>query len=122
MNELDLRERLKMVEVALDHFYKTDTETLLREYQRYLEEKDRNLRTAATRQVDSDQARAYFGTIPEKCRNNKSLEMKQEMLRALSEEDFVELRQKQITSHPALEAEISSMYEFCLKMKRMMSV
>ncbi len=109
-----------MLEAALDHFYDTDTDTLLSEYKQYLDTKSEAESAPPPGPVDRDAAIAYFGVIPDKCANNKPLEMKKEMLEALSEEDFMVLCTEQARSHPEIEAEIRSMFDFCLKMKRMM--
>ncbi len=118
--ELPFKEKLEMLEAALDHFYDTNTETLLSEYQCYLDKKQEAARAALKGPPDRDEAIAYFASIPDKCNNNASLEMKPEMLEALSEEDFIALCAEQTKSHPKIEAEIRSMFDFCLKMKRMM--
>jgi hypothetical protein len=70
--------------------------------------------------VDRETALAYFSIIPEKCRNDESLEMKREMLGALSEDDFRALGEEQSTAHPELSKEIRSMIDFCIKFKRLL--
>jgi len=113
-------EKLEMLEAALDHFYNMDTETLLRKYERYLDKKKEAKNAPPPGPVNRETAIAYFGVIPDKCSNNNPLEMKQEMLEALSEEEFSILCNEQVKSHPEIETEIRSMFDFCLKMKRMM--
>ncbi len=120
MKELTPEEKLEMLEAALDHFYDTDTKTLLAEYKGYLDGKQEAENALPKGPVDRETAIAYFGTIPDKCNNNKPLEMKQEMLGALSEEEFAALCSEHANSHPEIETEIRSMFDFCLKMKRMM--
>ena len=120
MKKLTTQEKLEMLDAALDHFYDTDTETLIKEYKRYLDKKQEAKTSRPPGPVDRETAVAYFGAIPDKCYNNKSLEMKQEMLEALSEEEFNVLCAEQVKSHPEIEKEIQSMFDFCSKMKRMM--
>lgn len=109
-----------MLEGALDHFYDTDVDTLLREYTRYLGKKRDAENPVQKAPMGREEAIAYFSAIPDKCKNNEPLEMKQEMLRALTEEEFAALCDEQAQSHSDIAAEIRSMFDFCLKMKRMM--
>ena len=111
-------DKMAMIEAALDHFYGIDTETLLHNYQRYLDKK-KEPRTPPG-PVDRETAIAYFGAIPEKCNRSESIEMKIEMLNALSEADFQALCEEQVKSHPKIETDIRSMFDFCLKFKRML--
>lgn len=116
MKALPPEEKLQMIEDALDHFYDIDTETLVRNYQEYLDTK----MGAASRPMDRETAIAYFGAVPDNCYGNKPLDMKPEMLRALSEEEFQALCEEQAKSHPDVQQEIRSMFDFCLRIKRLL--
>jgi len=115
-----LEDKLEIIEAALDHFYDTDVDTLLSEYKRYLDRKQDRENALSHGPVEREQAIAYFGTVPLKCKNNMPLEMKQEMLGALSEEELMVLCAEQTNTYPEMETEIQSMFDFCLKMKAMM--
>jgi hypothetical protein len=120
MKEQTAAEKLEMLEAALEHFFDTDTDTLLREYQSYLDKKREAENAPPPEPVDRKTALAYFDIIPERCRNDESLEMKREMLGVLSEDDFHALGEEQSAAHPELGKEIRSMVEFCIKFKRLL--
>ncbi len=119
MKEQTAEKKLEMLEAALAHFFDTDADTVLSEYQAHLDKKMEK-EIAARTPVDRKTALAYFAIIPDKCQNNESLEMKREMLGVLSEDDFRTLGEEQSTTHPELAREIHSMVEFCIKFKRLL--
>ena len=117
MKEQTAVEKLELLDAALDHFFETNVDEVLREYRDYLE-KERNKENAGP--ADRETALAYFASIPEKCRNDEALETKEEMLKAVSEEDLLALGQEQAATHPDLAKEILSMIEFCIRFKRLL--
>jgi hypothetical protein len=118
MKEQTPEEKLELIEAALNHFYDIDTETLLGSYLDHLDKKAEAATPPAP--VDRETAIAYFQVIPEKCNSNQSLEMKTEMLGALSEAEFQALCEEQVKAHPKIAMDIRSMFDFCLKFKRML--
>jgi len=116
MKDKTPEEKLELIDNALKHFYDTDIENLLYEYGIYLESLEKS-KTMKARPTDRSAALDYFNTIPERCYNDKPLEMKQEMLMALTEEELLELLGRQVGEHPSIEMEIRSMFEYCLKIK-----
>jgi hypothetical protein len=120
MKEQTAKKKLAMLDAALAHFFDTNTDTVLREYQDHLDKKQEKKNAPPPAPVDRETALAYFDVIPEKCRNNESLEMKREMLGVLSEDDFRALGKEQSTAHPELGKEIRSMIDFCIKFKRLL--
>ena len=117
MKEQTAAEKLEMLEAALDHFFETNVEEVLREYQDYLKKKQDKENAGP---ADRETALAYFAAIPEKCRNDEALETKEEMLKAVSEEDLLALGREQAAAHPDLAKEILSMIEFCIRFKRLL--
>ena len=105
-----------MIEEALGHFYGIDSETLLCNYQDHLDAKTK----AAPPPMDRAAAIAYCQTIPERCKKSEPFEMKTEMLSALSEDELQALCEEQAQSHPDVEQEIRSTFDFCLKIKRLL--
>ena len=113
-------EKLEMLEAALDHLFETSVDEVLREYQDYLDKKQEEETAPPAAPVDRETALAYFAAIPEKCRNNEALDTKEEMLKAVSEEDLLTLGQEQAATHPDLAKEILSMIEFSIRFKRLL--
>jgi hypothetical protein len=120
MKEQTAEKKLEMLEAALGHFFETDVDSVLSEYQTYLDKKREKKNASPPPPVDRETALAYFSIIPEKCRNDESLEMKREMLSVLSEDDFRALGEEQSAAHPEIGKEIRSMIEFCIKFKRLL--
>ncbi len=117
MNTQSAEEKLKLISEALSHFYDTDIEDLLCRYRDYLEK--REIENAEPELPDKETAVEYFRKIPDYCYRCEPIEMKNEMLKSLTEEDLTNLREEQVKSHPDIEKEIRSMFEYCLKIKKL---
>ncbi len=117
MKTQSTEEKLEKINKALARFYDTDIEALLCRYRDYLDQKES--KNAEPELTDKKTAVEYFGKIPDYCYQDKPIEMKNEMLKSLTKEDLLNLCEEQVKTHPGIEKEIRSMFEYCLKIKKL---
>ncbi|MFC1670675.1 hypothetical protein ACFL20_09800 [Spirochaetota bacterium] len=116
MKENAAEMKLELVNKALNHFYETDADTLISKYEDEIR-KDKFEDTPGI--MDKETALKIINMIPDKCYKSKSLEVRAEMVRALTEEELQGICEEQVKAHPDIESEIRSMFKFCLNSKKL---
>ena len=119
MGKVTAEEKLELIDKALKYFYSIDADTLIDNYNEALSAKEKKKEKV---EVDKETAKEFFQIIPEKCYEQKGMDMREEMLIALTENEFKELCDEQVKAHPDIDQEIRSMFEFCIKIKNQIEI